>query len=277
MPEISLVANHYAHGSLLDAIKHGVRKLGKTIDSVRIEDLGPVDEFHIGGRVATESFLDQLNIGTDQCVFDVGCGLGGGSRFAANRYGCRVVGIDLTQEYVETGVALCSWVGLSYRIHLEKGDATALSHLDDAYDHAYMMHVGMNIADKRSLATELHRVLRPGGRFGIYDVMRVGDGDLAFPVPWAADSESSEVATPNEYKAALEAAGFRVIAERNRRDFAFEFFSQFKAKAASVGGSPPLGLHILMGDTATENVKNMIENISRNLVAPVELVAEKSA
>jgi ubiquinone/menaquinone biosynthesis C-methylase UbiE len=277
MPNGSSVVNHYAHGSLLDAIQSGVQKLGKTINNVRVEDLGPVDEFHIGGRIATEGFLDQLNIGTDHCVIDVGCGLGGGSRFAAQRYGCRVTGIDLSQEYVETGQVLCSWVGLSDRICLETADATALSHPDDAFDCGYMMHVGMNIADKQSLVSELHRVLRPGGKLGIYDVMRVGDGELEFPVPWATEPEDSAVVTPHEYKAALEAAGFRIIGERDRRDFALDFFAQMQAKAASAEGAPPLGLHILMGDTAPAKVKNMIENILRNLLAPVELIAEKAA
>ena len=138
------------------------------------------------------------------------------------------------------------------------------------------MHVGMNITDKRSLASELHRVLRPGGKLGIYDVMRVGDGDLQFPVPWAMEPEGSAVATPLEYEAALQGAGFRINAERNRREFALDFFAQFQARAAGADGPPPLGLHILMGDTAPAKVKNMIENISRGLLAPVELIAEKA-
>lgn len=277
MPDGNLVANHYAHGSLIDAIRDGVQKLGKTINSIHIDDLGPVDEFHIGGRLATESFLDQLDIGAGHRVLDVGCGLGGGSRFAAHRYGCRVTGVDLTQEYVETGNELCAWVELSDQVSLEVDDATTLSHPDEAFDRAYMMHVGMNIADKESLASELHRVVRPGGRVGIYDVMKVGDGDLAFPVPWATDSEGSSVASRTAYKSALEAAGFEIASERNRRDFALEFFAQLQAKAASAEGPPPLGLHILMGSTAPVKVKNMIENISRNLIAPVEIVAEKAA
>jgi len=277
MPNSNLVANHYTHGSLVDAIRDGIQKLGKTIDSVDIDDLGPVDEFHIGGRIATESFLDQLNINSDHHVLDVGCGLGGGCRFAARKYGCRVTGVDLTQEYVETGDMLCSWVGLGDKICLEAEDATALPHSEETFDRAYMLHVGMNIADKESLASELHRVLRPGGRIGIYDVMRVGDGDLAFPVPWASEPEGSSVASSTAYKSALEGAGFSIVAERNRRDFALEFFAQLQSKAASTEGPPPLGLHILMGNTAPVKVKNMIENISRNLIAPIEIIAEKSA
>jgi SAM-dependent methyltransferase len=143
------------------------------------------------------------------------------------------------------------------------------------FDKAYMMHVGMNIAHKNALAAELFRVLRPGGRLGIYDVMRVGDGELDFPVPWATNPGESNIASPDEYRAALEAAGFRIIAERNRSAFALEFFSQLKARAASAESAPPLGLHILMGDTAAAKIKNMIDNVSQNRVAPVELVAER--
>ena len=220
------------------------------------------------------SFLAQLDIDSVHHVLDVGCGLGGGSRFAAQKYGCRVTGVDLTPEYVETGNALCAWIGLGDKIHLEVADATTLPHSDEAFDRAYMLHVGMNIADKESLASELHRVVRPGGRVGIYDVMRVGDGDIAFPVPWATEPEGSSVAPPTAYKSALEAAGFNIIAERNRREFALEFFARLQAKAATAEGPPPLGLHILMGSTAPLKVKNMIENISRNLIAPVEIVAE---
>jgi SAM-dependent methyltransferase len=150
-----------------------------------------------------------------------------------------------------------------------------MSYSDDVFDKAYMMHVGMNIADKQSLISELYRVLRPGGYFGIYDVMRVGDGDITFPVPWAATAEASVVASPDEYKSALNAVGFRVIAERNRREFALDFFARLQASTAAAGGPPPLGLHILMGETAPMKVKNMIGNILESRVAPVELIAEK--
>jgi len=121
-------------------------------ESITLDDLGPVDEFHIGGRVASEEFLDQLSLGHDEHVLDVGCGLGGTSRFAADRYGCRVTGIDLTEEFVETGKALCKWVGLADLIALEQGSATAMPYVEGTFDKAYMMHVGMNIPDKPALA-----------------------------------------------------------------------------------------------------------------------------
>jgi len=275
MPDTKLVATHYTHGGLLDAIIAGVEKLGKTPDTVNTEDLGPVDEFHIGGRVATESFLDQVGLGAEDHVLDVGCGLGGASRFAAQRYGSRVTGVDLTHEFIETGKVLCSWVGLEDRVTLEQGNATATAYSDGTFDKAYMLHVGMNIVDKPALALELHRVLRAGGTLGIYDVMCVGNGELTYPVPWATSAEGSAVGTPTEYREALEAVGFRITAERNRRDFALEFFARLQANASAGDGPPPLGTHILMGQTAPTKVRNMFENISENRIAPVELIAEK--
>jgi SAM-dependent methyltransferase len=277
VPDSELVADHYTHGGLVDAIHQGVVALGKTTETVDIEDLAPVDEFHIGGRVATEAFLDQLDIDASQHVLDVGCGLGGASRFAAHEYGCRVTGVDLTREYVETGNVICSWLGLGDRVNLTVEDAMYLPHPAETFSRVYMLHVGMNIEDKLSLFEELYRVMRPGGRIGIYDVMRVSDGALSFPVPWATGPQGSSVSSVATYRSALGNAGFHILTERNRREFALEFFARLKSGAADRQGHPPLGLHILMGETAPLKISNMIENISRNIVAPVEIVAVKSA
>ncbi len=277
MTDANVITQHYTLGNLINVIRDGVEQLGKSIDEVTIDDLAPVDEFHIGGRIATEAFLDQLGITSEHHVLDVGCGLGGSSRFAAQRYGCRVTGVDLTPEYVETGNVLCKWVGLDKLIRLQVEDATALPHPAGSFDRVYMMHVGMNVADKASLVSELYRVVRPGGKVGIYDIMQISEGDLAFPVPWATEPGGSSVSPPGVYRSALESAGFNIIAERNRREFAIEFFAQLQARVSGAGGLPQLGLHILMGDTAPVKVKNMIENVSLNLVAPVELIVEKNA
>jgi ubiquinone/menaquinone biosynthesis C-methylase UbiE len=270
------VSKHYTHGDLVTAIRRGIESLGKRTDSVTVNDLAPVDEFHIGGRQASEDFLGQLDLNPERHALDVGCGLGGAARFAASRYGCQVTGIDLTLEYVETAKVVCGWVGLNSRIFLHQGSALALPFANGSFDRAYMLHVGMNIDDKAKLCSEVSRVLKSNSLFGIYDVMRTGDGELTYPVPWATTASSSAVATPAEYRDALQEAGFTVIAERNRRDFALAFFDQLRAKTAAAGGPPPLGLHILMGRNTPDKVQNMIANISSGNIAPVELIARKA-
>jgi SAM-dependent methyltransferase len=275
MPVQADVSRHYTQGSLIETIRAGIVALGKAPDTITVDDLAPVDEFHIGGRRASEEFLDQLAFSAQMHVLDVGCGLGGAARFVASRYGSQVTGIDLTAEYIETGNALCKWVGLDQRISLHQGSALSMPFAEGSFDGAYMLHVGMNIDDKDRLAYEVARVLRSGCSFGIYDVMRTGPGDLAYPVPWATTADLSAVAEPERYKKALQEAGLTVVGERNRRDFALAFFADLRAKTAAAGGPPPLGLHVLMGKSTPGKVQNMIDNISNGRIAPVELIARK--
>lgn len=268
------VSAHYTRGNLVDAITAAIGTIGKSPETVTVDDLAPVDEFHIGGRQASEDFLDQLEFTSAHLLLDVGCGLGGASRLAAHRYGARITGIDLTQEFVETGRTLCDWVGLGDRVTLRHGSALAMPFEEASFDGAYMMHVGMNIADKEALFREVARMLKPGAAFGIFDIMKTGDGDITFPVPWATTAETSKVAPPSTYKEALEAAGFDLEAERNRRKYALEFFEQMRSRIAE-NGPPPLGLHILMGETAPVKIGNVVDNLAAGHIAPFELIARK--
>ncbi|MDH5353533.1 MAG: class I SAM-dependent methyltransferase [Gammaproteobacteria bacterium] len=269
------VAQHYSHGNLIGAIEAAVSSMGKTTDKLSIDDLGPVDEFHIGGRVATSNLLGQTNFGASDHIIDMGCGLGGASRFIANKINSRVTGVDLTQEYVDTGNELNRWVGLDKLVNLQQGSILSLPFEDESFDGALMLHVGMNIADKNALFKEAYRVLKPGAIFGIYDVMKTGDGDLTYPVPWATDQSTSSLASAEEYQQALEQAGFKAGVINNRRDFGLEFFKQMKAKTEANGGPPPLGLHTLMQASTPLKLKNMIENISAGNIAPIEIIAQR--
>ena len=269
------VSDHYLHGYLLKAIEAALPALGKSIETVTIEDLAPVDEFHIGGRQATDNLIEQLNFSEQHHVLDVGCGLGGATRYVANKHNNRVTGIDLTPEYIETGKALCHWLKLDKLITLEQGSALSMPFQDNIFDGGYMLHVGMNIENKALLFSEIYRVLRPGAYFGVYDVMRQKEGELIYPVPWATEHCTSKLSTPVQYKQALNHAGFEVTKENNRRDFALEFFKQLRKKVEAGDGPPPLGIHILMQESTSTKIKNMIDNITEGYIAPVEIIAQK--
>lgn len=275
------LTDHYTHGGLGDAIRAGIAALGKTPETMTLADFAPIDEFHVGGRQASEALLDQLQLVSGMQVLDIGCGIGGAARFAADRYGVQVSGVDLTVEYAAVGQEICGWLGFGGQIELQQGNALELPFADGSFDAAYMMHVGMNIPDKAALCREAARVLKPGGAFAIYDIMRTGTGDLTFPVPWASVVATSAVAPPEEYRDALEGAGLGITSERNRRDFALAFFERLRTGLAKIqretGGPPPLGLHILMGANAPEKYGNMVANITAGLIAPVEMIARKSA
>lgn len=267
------VARHYARSDLEQAILEALAASGRDIDRLTPDDLAPVDEFHTGGRQATAAFAERLDAAPGSHLLDIGCGIGGPSRFLALQYSCRVTGIDLTEDYVRVATALAERVRLAGRVVYRQASALALPFDAGVFDGAYMMHVGMNVADKAKLAVEVRRVLKLGGVFAIYDVMRTGDGDLRFPVHWAATGETSFVARPTAYRQALSGAGFEIVSERDRGDFAREFFRQVVARAAEAGEPPPLGIHLLMKNDVPQKIANVVHALENRLVAPVEIVA----
>ncbi len=266
------VSRHYTHGELLDTVFAGLDVVADGRGSVTVEDLATFDEFHIGGRRASEAFFNGLDFPADGHLLDVGCGLGGAARFAADRFGCRVSGIDVTLEYVRVGNALSVLVDLDRRVELSHGCGSLMPFADDSFDGGFMMHVGMNIRDKPALFAEVHRVIRPGALLGVYDVVRTGPGKLDYPVPWAGTPETCFLSTPAEYVEAFHLAGFKILARRDRRDFALEYFARATPRIGRGDHRSSLGLHTLMGDRAATKLVNMSKQVAGGRIAPMEFV-----
>jgi SAM-dependent methyltransferase len=269
------VSRHYSAYDVLPRIRAGLQAMGRDPDHIEPADLEQVDEFHIGGAEATGLLLADLDIKPDSEVLDIGCGIGGPGRMIAERTGARVTGIDLTPAFIEAAVALSRMAGMADRVTFKVASALDLPFGDASFDHATLLHVGMNIPDKARLFREAFRVLRPGGSFAVYDVMRVGEGALSFPVPWAEVEELSALAEPDAYRRAAAEAGFDLRDEKDRRPMALEFFERIRAQAA--GSAPaPLGLHLLMGPTIGQKMANMIAAIKAGTIAPIQMIFRKA-
>ena len=266
------IVGHYSSGSLLDRIMDGLRRMGKDAGAVTADDLKAVDEFHIGGVQATDALLDQLPIGPQTAVLDIGAGIGGPARHMAARFGAQVTGIDLTPEFVETAERLTAMTGLTARFQV--ASALDLPFGGAAFDLATLLHVGMNLPDKARLFAEAFRVLKPGGYFAVYDIMQTGAAHPAFPVPWASAAGGSFLAPPEAYRDAADAAGFRLSAERERGDFARAFFAKM-AESLAKSGPPPLALPVVMGEAAPVKIANMVASLNAGDIAPVEMIFRK--
>jgi SAM-dependent methyltransferase len=268
------VAQHYAAYDVLARIRAGLQALGLDPDNIQPGDLKYVDEFHIGGAEATNALLSELDIGTGAEVLDIGCGIGGPARVMASR-GARVTGLDLTPAFVEAATSLSRMAGMGDRVSFKVGSATDLPFADATFDFATLLHVGMNIPDKAGLFREAYRILRPGGVFAVYEVMRTGPGELSFPVPWAEREELSALETPDAYRKAAASAGFELREEKDRRSVALDFFDRVRSQASSASPSP-LGLHLLMGPTVGQKTDNMISAIQAGTIAPVQMIFRKA-
>jgi ubiquinone/menaquinone biosynthesis C-methylase UbiE len=158
-------------------------------------------------------------------------------------------------------------------VSFQQANAIATPFASETFDGAYTIHVAMNIEDKVSLFREVRRLLKPGGTFGIFDIMREGAGPLSFPLPWARTKDTSFVETIETYRELLRSAGFKVEKERNRRAFTVEFFQRLQARVAANGGKlPPLGLHLIAGREWPQRIQNFAADFGRGLLAPVEMI-----
>lgn len=268
------VQAHYTRSDLGNAILAALEKSGKDLDRLTPEDLAPVDEFHIRGRAATLELASAAGLDSTKRVLDVGSGIGGTSRCLAREFGCRVTGIDLTEEYCRTAAMLSARIGLEHLVDYRQGDATNLPFADASFDVVWTEHAAMNILDKLRLYREMHRVLEPGGTLAIHDVLAGPSGAVLFPVPWARTPESSFLVTPDELRKLLDDAGFTVTDWSDTTDQARDWFVAVAEKIRKEG-LPPLGFHLLLGPDFQVMAQNQRRNLEEGRIALAQVVARR--
>jgi MPBQ/MSBQ methyltransferase len=101
-------------------------------------------------------------------VLDVGCGIGGTSRYLAKKFGAdaEVSGITLSQEQVNRATQLCKERGINNADFCVM-DALAMTHPDNSFDVVWACESGEHMPDKRKYVQEMTRVLKPGGKLVI--------------------------------------------------------------------------------------------------------------
>lgn len=268
------VKQHYTRPDLGTLILTALANVGKNIDKLKPEDLAPVDEFHVRGREATLELANAVGLDASKHVLDVGSGVGGASRCIAREFGCRVTGVDLTDEYCRVATMLAERIGLSHLVSYRQGDALNLSFPDATFDVVWTQHVAMNIPDKAALYREMYRVLKPGGAVAIYDILAGPTEPILFPVPWARVPETSFVVTPEELRRLLEASGFTIAKWEDTTATARAWFTNLARKIQETG-LPPLSFHVLMGQDFGVMAQNQRRNLEDSRIALAQVVATK--
>ena len=265
------VSTHYtADGALADKIASGLRDIGLEPGDLNAADLESIDEFHFRGRAATLELLEDMNLTATSNVLDIGSGLGGVARTIADDVGCRVTGIDLTEEFCNAATAISHWVKLDDKTDFQHCDATNLPFSDSQFDRAISVHVAMNIPHKDRMYQEARRVLKPGGIFAVYDILQGEGGDMLYPAPWAGDPSISYLATPHEMETLLSDAGFKIV---KATDSTAASLGWLEARTTgSVSANPlPVTTQLLFGDTFRAMVSNQLIGLRERPDADLQL------
>lgn len=272
----STIADYWARGDVYALIVSALQRMSKPLDRLTLEDLAPVDHFHARGLPATIELADRMPVRAGQRILDIGCGLGGPARYIANRFRCTVHGVDITPPFVEAATRLSALVGMQAQVHFAHADAVDLPYPDRDFDGAYTQHVTMNIADRARFFREARRVLKPGAFFALTEHGLGPNGDPHYPVPWSADGSDSYLVSPAETRALLERAGFEDI---SIDDTGPKYVAAYRIAIEKTerGEVSPLGIHILMGETALEKTRNAARNIEEGRTHPIQVLCRTPA
>lgn len=271
----SHVAQHYSRGDLLLRLNAALADDGVDPACPRIEALAPYDQFHGRGVEATQEIAAMLKVAPTDHLLDVGSGIGGPARYMAQRFGCRVTGIDLTEEFCEVARHLTRLLAMDAQVRFELGDALATPFPDAAFDGAYSMNVSMNIADKAALYREIRRVLKPGGWLMLSEIARGPGAPLDYPTPWAATADTSFLCTPEETRQGLEAAGFDIVRMRDTTDAVKAYGARSRAMVEAGGKPPHRAVQLIHGEMAPMAMRNSAVAVNEGRAVPLEILGRK--
>lgn len=266
-------SSYYEGPEIVERLRTALTEAGLDPNALDVDDLAPLDEFHALGRAATLALADLAGVRAGQRVLDVGAGIGGPARVLAARYGADVTALDATPRFCRAAEMLTRGAGLTGRVTVVCADALELPFADDTFDLAWSQAVSQNISDKEGFVSEMVRVVRPGGRLALFEVIAGPGGPLEFPVPWADREEESWLLTADELHELLDSSRLEPVAWKEGQD----------ALDAIVGAGPrvkqpstehQLGLHILMPDYA-ERMAGLARNVAERKIALVQVVAER--
>lgn len=135
---------------------------------------------HPGGMKATSQLSSMLEIQENMNVIDIACGKGSTTMLLAEKYGCHVTGIDISEELIQEARYMAKKKGLTHKVEFLIGDAMNLPFQNNCFDIAISQAMLVLVEDKIKTIQETYRVIKPGGKAGWLELSWKKEIDSAF-------------------------------------------------------------------------------------------------
>jgi ubiquinone/menaquinone biosynthesis C-methylase UbiE len=122
---------------------------------------------HMGGLKATKELIELCHIKKDTYVLDVGCGVGATSCYLAKNYGCKVVGVDISEMMIKRANERRKREHVENRVEFRVADVQNLPFENDIFDVVISESVITFVKDKQKAINECVRMTKLGGYVGL--------------------------------------------------------------------------------------------------------------
>jgi sarcosine/dimethylglycine N-methyltransferase len=152
-----------------------------------------------------------VGAGADMRILDLGAGYGGSARYLAERFGCRVTCLNLSETQNTLNRTQTEEAGLADLVSVVHGDFENIPEPDDSYDVVWSQDAILHSGNRPRVLDEIRRVLVRGGRLVFTDPMQADDCPDGVLQPILDRIQLSTLASFAFYRAELGARGFAEI------------------------------------------------------------------
>lgn len=270
------IVGHYHRGGLLARLEAALNEDGHDPARPSAQAMSPYDHLHGRGLEATEEVAAMLTVAPTDRLLDIGSGIGGPARTIAQRFGCRITGIDLVEEFCAVACEVSRRMAIDSLVDFRVGNALAMPFAAGIFNGAYTMNVTMNVPDKPALYREIRRVLKPGGWLVLSELAQRARQAPAYPTPWATTASDSFLSTQVETLSGLRDAGFEIEQVRDTSAEAIAHAARSREMQAAGMKPPQRAVQLILAERAALALRNVSSAVEDGRLAPIVVLCRRA-